>query len=270
MGGGGLALFHKNSIKATVLNELPDFVSFEHLDVSVLIRSTKVRLILIYCPPEKSCAEFLREFLSLLESPSTVSSALVINGDFNLHVDVTNDTYAQRFSATIESVGFRQHVCQPTHHKGHTLNLVLSRNSDDIIKSTLVDDGLCISDHSLIKCTLSICPPRWATKTVSFRPIRSIDMDAFLTELQGLPLIQTPCSSIDDQMTQYNDGLRSILDRHAPIKTKNIVLRPDAPWMSDALRELKARQRWAERCWRAAKRRSDPRIERFRRVYKRH
>ena len=40
--------------------------------------------------------------------------------------------------------------------------------------------------------------------------------------------------------------------------------------MSDALRELKARQRWTERCWRAAKRRSDPRIERFRRVYKRH
>ena len=95
-------------------------------------------------------------------------------------------------------------------------------------------------------------------------------MDAFLTELQGLPLIQTPCSSIDDRMAQYNDGLRSILDRHAPIKTKNIVLRPDAPWMSDALRELKARQRWAERCWHAAKRRSDPRIERFRRVYKRH
>ena len=94
LGGGGLALFHKNSIKATVLNELPDFVSFEHLDVSVLIRSTKVRLILIYRPPEKSSAEFLREFSSLLESTSTVSSALVITGDFNLYVDVTNDTYA--------------------------------------------------------------------------------------------------------------------------------------------------------------------------------
>ncbi len=270
LSGGGLALFHKDSIKATVLNEFPDFVSFEHLDVGISLRSTKVRLILIYRPPEKSCATFLSEFSSLLESSSTVSSALVITGDFNLHVDVVNDTYAQRFSAIIESVGFRQHVSQPTHNKGHTLDLVLSRNSDDIIKSTLVDDGIGISDHFLIQCMLGTRPPKWPTKTVSFRPIRTIDMDAFLDDVQRLPLIQAPCSSIDERTTQYNDGLRSILDRHAPVKTKTIVLRPDAPWMSDELRELKVKQRWAERCWRAAKRRCDLRIERFRRMYVRH
>lgn len=115
--GGGLALFYKNSTKAIVLNELPEFMYFECLDISLLLRSTKVRLILVYRPLDKSCAEFLKEFSFLLESTSTalvictsilsLVSALVIIGDFNLHLDVPNDSYTQRFCAIIESVGFR-------------------------------------------------------------------------------------------------------------------------------------------------------------------
>ena len=156
LGRGGLALFHKNSIKATVLKELPDFASFEHLDVSISIRSTKVRLIIIYRPPNKSCAEFLREFSSLLESTSTVSSALVIIGDFNLHVDVATDIYAQRFSATVESVGFRQHVCQPTRNKGHTLDLAFH-----------VAPTILLTQHSLMTASVSrttlSSTARWAS-----------------------------------------------------------------------------------------------------------
>lgn len=196
--GGGLALFYKNSTKAIVLNELPEFMYFECLDISLLLRSTKVRLILVYRPPDKSCAEFLKEFSSLLESTSTVSSALVITVDFNLHLDVPNDSYTQRFCAIIESVGFRQHVHQPTHNKGHTLDLVLSRNTDNRIASTHVDNDVCISDQSLIECVLNVRLPQWPTKTISFRPMRSIDMDLFLDDVSHLPLVH----SIEDRMSQ--------------------------------------------------------------------
>ena len=79
--GGGLALFHKNSVKVTVLSEFPEFLFFECLDLSVVIKATKVRLIVIYRPPDQSRAQFIEEFSSLLESTVSVSSKLLITGD---------------------------------------------------------------------------------------------------------------------------------------------------------------------------------------------
>ncbi|EFX65653.1 hypothetical protein DAPPUDRAFT_117093 [Daphnia pulex] len=177
-------------------------VLYKNQETCLLLRSTKVRLILVYRPPDKSCAEFLKEFSSLLELTSTVSSALVITGDFNLHLDVPNDSYTQRFCAIIESVGFRQHVHQPTHNKGHTLDLVLSRNTDNIIASTHVDNDVCISDQSLIECVLNVRLPQLPTKTISFRPMRSIDMD-----LRGK---KARTCSVREQIADCNGDKRSL------------------------------------------------------------
>jgi hypothetical protein len=157
--GGGLALFHKNSVKVTLLSEFPEFLSFECLDLSVVIKATKVRLIVIYRPPDKSRAQFIEEFSSLLESTVSVSSKLLITGDFNLHIDApTTDEYADNFLTLIESFGFQQHVNQPTHNGDHILDLVLSRQSESLVKSTHVDDSLGrnISDHSAQHPTLPL------------------------------------------------------------------------------------------------------------------
>ena len=48
----------------------------------------------------------------------------------------------------------------------------------------------------------------------------------------------------------YNDGLRRLLDRHAPPVTRNVRDRPSAPWMTEKIRELRRRRRQAERRWR--------------------
>ena len=271
--GGGSALFHKNSVKVTVLSEFPEFLSFECLDLSVVIKATKVRLIVIYRPPDKSRAQFIEEFSSLLESTVSVSSKLLITGDFNLHVDAPNtDAYANHFLTLIESFGFQQHVNQPTHNGDHILDLVLSRQLESLVKSTHVDESLGrnISDHSAIKCMLNIRPPRWPTKTITFRSFKSIDLDAFLMDIDSLPLVQSPADSLDDRVTQYNEGIRSIIDKHAPLQTKTIVIRPFAPWRSFELRGLKAMERWAERMWQAARRKRDPGSERFHKVYIKH
>ncbi|EFX74977.1 hypothetical protein DAPPUDRAFT_108367 [Daphnia pulex] len=253
--GGGLALFHKNSVKVTVLSEFPDFLSFECLDLSVAIKSTKVRLIVIFRPPDKSRAQFIEEFSSLLESTVSVSSKLLITEDFNLHIDdPITDAYANHFLTLVESFGLQQHVNQPTHNDDHILDLVLSRQSESLVKSTHVDDSLGrnISDHSAIK---------------SFK---SIDLDAFLLDVDSLPLVKSPTDSLDGLVTQYNDGNRSIIDQHAPLQTKTIVLRPSAPWISFEIRGLKAMARWAERMWQAARRKRDPASERFHKVYRKH
>ena len=48
---------------------------------------------------------------------------------FNIHVDDSNDAYAVEFLDMLESMGFMQYVDVPTHEQGHTLDLVITRNS---------------------------------------------------------------------------------------------------------------------------------------------
>ena len=56
---------------------------------------------------------------------------LFISGDFNFHLDVSGDVDAAKFA---EAMCLTQHVRSPTHIQGHILDLVITRNSDNIIK----------------------------------------------------------------------------------------------------------------------------------------
>jgi len=59
-----------------------------------------------------------------------------------------------------------------------------------------------------------------------------------------------------------------ILDRHAPLQTKTMVLLLAAPWMTEKIRGQKAHLCWAERCCRAAKRKGNVRAHHLHKVYK--
>ena len=69
-------------------------------------------------------------------------------------------------------------------------------------------------------------------------------------DIRDLALLSSPADSLDGLVQQYNDGLRSVLDKHAPLRPKTVVLRPTVPWWSNEIREAKKRVRKAERVWR--------------------
>ena len=48
---------------------------------------------------------------------------------------------------------------------------------------------------------------------------------------------------------QYNEDLANLLDKHAPVITRLITLRPNTPWYDDSLREMKRDKRSCERKW---------------------
>ena len=47
----------------------------------------------------------------------------------------------------------------------------------------------------------------------------------------------------------YNNELSSLLDKHAPVTVKKVVLRPHAPWYTEHIRQAKVERRKAERKW---------------------
>ena len=80
---------------------------------------------------------------------------VIIVGDFNIHMDNPQDKGTKDLSYTLDNFGLTQHVTEPTHNRGHTLDLLISRGLS-ISKITVSDVGL--SDHSCVffKSTISV------------------------------------------------------------------------------------------------------------------
>ena len=56
-----------------------------------------------------------------LEGLFLTTSALLVAGDFNFHIDEPNDCDARRFLQVLESFDLIQHVSEATHKRGHIL-----------------------------------------------------------------------------------------------------------------------------------------------------
>ena len=50
----------------------------------------------------------------------------------------------------------------------------------------------------------------------------------------------------DELVALFDNTLRSLLDRHAPVKHKNITIRPCVPWMNEEIILAKRQRRKAE------------------------
>jgi hypothetical protein len=61
------------------------------------------------------------------------------------------------FAATI-SFNLQQQVNEPTHKKGHILDLIITRNEDKLVTGNRIHDPV-ISGHLAIHCTLQLERP---------------------------------------------------------------------------------------------------------------
>ena len=105
-----------------------------------------IRFVVIYRPPSSQIKAFLEDFASLLEQLVPISGNLLIVDDFNFHLDDSNNTDATKLHNLLESFNLKQHVATPTHSRGHTLDLIITRSEDDPVDGIVVRDPT-LSDH---------------------------------------------------------------------------------------------------------------------------
>ena len=126
-----------------------------------------------------------------------------------------------------------QHVCEPTHVHGHTLDVVIARDTSSILSDVEVTDpGLCdhlgkmSRDHFAENSTTNIIRSAPIYKIVSFGKLRCIDVETFKRDITYSTILQPFNGSVDELANYYNNGLHSRIDKHAPLCTKRIVLMP--------------------------------------------
>ncbi len=111
------------------------FDSFEILMLNVKLSDKQnksvqsLALATVYRPPGPY-TDFLKEFADFLSDLLVNVDKALIVGDFDIHVDNTNDALGLAFTDLINSFGVKQNVTGPTHRFNHTLDLIISHGID--------------------------------------------------------------------------------------------------------------------------------------------
>ena len=80
---------------------------------------------------------------------------LLVVGDFNIHVDDKANSDGLRLNDLLYSMNLQQHISAPTHERGHTLDLLITREAENLV-SELTVHAPSLSDHCPITCSLKI------------------------------------------------------------------------------------------------------------------
>ena len=162
-GRGGIGLLHRHSFGVTTVRSGEE-ESFDYSELLIQLSSScKFKTIIVYrSPPSEghrvSMSTFLSEFSNFLESVILSKECLLILGDFNIHVDDCIDADAMKFLDLLDSLGLDQHITQPTHIHGHTLDLIITRKKESLIRSP---PRSChyFSDHAAVHSSILIVKP---------------------------------------------------------------------------------------------------------------
>lgn len=260
--GGGIALMFKKGMNIEYLpNNDICIDQFEHMDFSFCHAKTCVKFCVIYRPPPSKSNDlrtslFFDQWNSYLDRIVTFPHEFIITGDFNFHVDDKNDSNAMKFLQTLEDHNLTQHISTATHIRGHTLDLFITRSESNLLRTkasvhepNLFDArGNPFCDHHAIQAVLAGAKPKKISKTFTFRKWKTVDQ----VELSKDIVLDIPDTnpSVDELANQYDSELRDVVEKHAPLVTKSVLLRPNTQWYSDELRESKRNRRRAERKWR--------------------
>ena len=120
-----------------------------------------MRYLIVYRPPYSSLhsvSTSVDEFSQFLENVVMCPEALVISGDFNLHLDDLRDSDTKKLEDLLETFNLSQYVSGPTHLSGQTLDLIITRSSDDIVLAS-PKTTFPISDHFIIQCPIGFSRP---------------------------------------------------------------------------------------------------------------
>jgi hypothetical protein len=90
-------------------------------------------------------------------------------------------------------------------------------------------------DHFALFTSLEISKPPKQHNTVSYRKFSEINTTDLIQDLNTSKIVQNREGLVVNVVKLYNSELSSIIDKHAPLELKNIILRPNtAPVISNS------------------------------------
>ena len=191
----------------------------------------------------------------------------LICGDLNIHLDDHKSRNTAKLTEVLASYGLHQYVRDPTHNKGHILDVVISSHQIVNPKSVTVDshtsEMFTNCDHFPVtfRLTKTAASNLNKKKVITFRNVKEIDTKCFADNLaEELVTVMDPegpsqgeMLSFESRISLYNSKCLTVLDNHAPLLTKEIKERKSAPWFDGEYKALRSQRRKSERKWKISR-----------------
>ena len=130
------------------------------------------------------------------------------------------------------------------------MDLVITRHAEYILNAISVDDSSEISDHYTVCADLRFVKPNWERKRICGRKLKAISLEHFRQDVAMSPLFSESSNDLLTLLHLYNSELSSVLDKHAPLQSRMVTIRPAAPWFSEEIKLERRVRRRLERRWR--------------------
>ena len=217
----------------------------------VSLKNKTIDTLGIYHPPPKqdhTNTTFLDEITELLITRLPNMENAIILGDFNMHIEDPNDYTSKIFVDTMEALGLRQYVVEPTHQKGNILDLIFTETSFQINISQLKMLDF-ISDHRLVSATINV--KKDDVLKITRKKIRNFKevSPAMMMENFHPPHFRLNTNT-SEAHTQFILQLQKMLDKCMPEK---IIKRPRKPqniWFNNTLQQQQKIVKNRGRIWR--------------------
>ena len=257
--GGGVGVIFQDCLNILdITSQFKQYLSFELIALNTTIDGQTICFYLIYRPPPSSTnnirtSQFIPEFSDLLEMALLKSDHVCFLGYFNIPWDTTDHSERKELASMLSAMGLIQHIEDPTHSKGHTLDVVITRLNSSLFN--LDHANLLLSDHNLVLGSLNFVTQRYPTVEVKYRKLKDINPEAFQQEIADADLQICENEDIDCAVNKYNCVLNQILDKFAPLKTSKVIARPKKPWYTNDIASKKRAKRIVERKLKSLRRR---------------
>ena len=127
--------------------------------------------------------------------------------------------------------------------------LIITRDLDSLVQTSPISDS-SLSDHCTVLSELTLRMPATTVKEACYRKTKAIDLESFKDDLRKSRLCQDPPDALTDLVSCYGSTMTSLLDKHAPLQKKTIMVRLRVPWFNNEIKEAKRLRRRNERIWR--------------------
>ena len=139
--------------------------------------STDLNLILFYRPPNSTSP--LNTIYDILNDVHDKNN-LIILGDFNLNPN------SLIFKNVLNDLNLKQHIIVPTQSKVNTLDLVITRNSQNKLQLNV---GPIIIDHNIINIYLNLIKHKQIIKYITYRKLHNIYTFEYSNDLHKLTIV---------------------------------------------------------------------------------
>lgn len=240
--GGGVCIYLRNSINFITRS---DVIADEIEAVCVDIKKPNTKpftVLACYRPPTSYASEnnvFFQKFEHLIALLDHEDKEIIILGDLNCDysAEIPN-SHTKKLLSLAETYQFDQLIkdhTRITQASRTTIDLVLTNEPNKIVKSGVVHLGF--SDHSLIYTIRKITVPKQVNhKYSTTRSFKRFNLNQFLDDLKQINWNSLDnLNNANDMWSTWKQMFLSIIDKHAPLKTKRIKGKK-CPWLTPLVR----------------------------------